>query len=277
MSHLVCPLCGKNAPLSTLNPEAIDLDIKVVSFKGLGYRRGFAKSEEHSILGDDEYSPMLAKKNLQLCNMFISAGVLKRSDVENALNIDSKRDNNSLIAKVKGSQNVIASLESQLRERNEENEIKEQVDYIIREGVKFTSPGSITADAEGWYLKLTPDELELGLYLHLVIRELPIKLKNRLLPHILADEDPLWYEYFLKDVPKRKSIAELLLDEDSRGVVHLKEEDGTVRELRYESVHLFNQEENTISMKTLKEIVSDAKNLMNDPDDVEKLRKILRG
>ena len=62
MSHLVCPLCGKNAPLSTLNPEAIDLDVKVVSFKGLGYGKGFAKSEEHSILGDDLYSPMLARR-----------------------------------------------------------------------------------------------------------------------------------------------------------------------------------------------------------------------
>lgn len=89
MSHLVCPLCGKNAPLSTLDPVGLDLDIRVVSFKGLGRGRGFEKAEEHSILGDEEYSPALANRSLQLCRMFIEAGVLERDVVEKMLDISS--------------------------------------------------------------------------------------------------------------------------------------------------------------------------------------------
>jgi hypothetical protein len=57
MSHLVCPLCGKYSALSTWDPEAFNLDVNVVSFKGLGRGNGFAKLDPYSVLGDDEVTP----------------------------------------------------------------------------------------------------------------------------------------------------------------------------------------------------------------------------
>ena len=76
MSHLLCPLCGKYAPLSTLDPDRLDLDLRVVSFVGLGRGRGFSKTDEHSILGDGEHSPRIARRVAELCRMFLEAGEL---------------------------------------------------------------------------------------------------------------------------------------------------------------------------------------------------------
>ena len=76
MSHLVCPLCGKNAPLSTLDPENLPFDLKTVSFRGLGRGRGFAKSEEISIMDDDEYAPVIAKRIEKLYHFFVEQGLI---------------------------------------------------------------------------------------------------------------------------------------------------------------------------------------------------------
>jgi len=82
MSHIRCPLCGKNAPISSFDPSSLDLDLKLVSFRGLGRGKGFEVSEEHSVLGDEEYSPLIAERVLDLCKMFVDAGVI---DLEHAL------------------------------------------------------------------------------------------------------------------------------------------------------------------------------------------------
>jgi len=53
-----------------------------VSFRGLGRGKGFEVSEEHSVLGDEEYSPLIAERVLDLCKMFVDEGVI---DLEYAL------------------------------------------------------------------------------------------------------------------------------------------------------------------------------------------------
>jgi len=82
MSHIRCPLCGKNAPISSFDPSSLDLDLRLVSFRGLGRGKGFEVSEEHSVLGDEEYSPLIAERVLDLCKMFVDAGVI---DLEHEL------------------------------------------------------------------------------------------------------------------------------------------------------------------------------------------------
>ena len=62
MSHLLCPLCGKYSALSTLISNELEPDLKVVSFKGLGRKKGFVRSEVYSILGDDEYTPIIVDR-----------------------------------------------------------------------------------------------------------------------------------------------------------------------------------------------------------------------
>ena len=279
MSHLVCPLCGKSAPLSTLNPDVLDLDIKVVRFRGLGYGRGFAKSEEYSILGDDEYSPILAKRSLLLCGMFINAGVLRREDVQNVLNISSTNTNltEALSEQINEKQSTIVYLENQLKKLNDENELREEVDYLLREGAELASPGCMTADSGGWHLRLTNEELELEFYLQLLVRELPVKLKNKLLSQIINDENPLWFEFFIVDAPRRKSFAEILLNEDRVDIIHQLDANGIPIEIRIETVPLTNRNENMIHMKDLIKIVSDIKSVINDPFDIEKFRKVLIG
>ena len=77
MSHIRCPLCGLNAAVSGFDPSELDLDLRATSFIGLGHGRGFAPVEEYSVLGDDEFSPMVADRVLSLCRMFLDAGVIK--------------------------------------------------------------------------------------------------------------------------------------------------------------------------------------------------------
>ena len=74
MSHLACPLCGLNAPLSTLDPSKLDLDLTLKEFKGLGRGKGFKSLPPISVLGDDKYTPMIFNRIADLCTMFYTAG-----------------------------------------------------------------------------------------------------------------------------------------------------------------------------------------------------------
>ena len=81
MSHLACPLCGKYAPLTSFDPENLDLDLCLVSFIGLGRGRGFTTSDKISILGDETYSPMIADRIVDLLKMFLNEGVISREQI----------------------------------------------------------------------------------------------------------------------------------------------------------------------------------------------------
>jgi len=87
MSHIQCPMCGLNSPLSKFNPSALDFDVRLVQFRGLGRGRGFEVSNEFSVLGDEEYSPMVAERVLALCGMFLENGVISREMLINKLRL----------------------------------------------------------------------------------------------------------------------------------------------------------------------------------------------
>jgi len=89
MSHLECPLCGKNAPLSSFDPCSLDLDLRLVSFRGLGRGKGFEVSDEYSVLGDDVYSPQVAERALDLCRMFLDNRVIDSEQTMRKLGLDS--------------------------------------------------------------------------------------------------------------------------------------------------------------------------------------------
>ena len=74
MSHLACPLCGLNAPLSKFDPSNLDLDVIIKAFGGLGRAKGFACVSADSVLGDDLYSPMIFNRIANLCAMFLKEG-----------------------------------------------------------------------------------------------------------------------------------------------------------------------------------------------------------
>jgi hypothetical protein len=92
MSHIICPLCGKNSPMSTFNPEALDLDLRACNFKGLGQSYGFHKVDEHSVLGDDIYSKPVSRRVLSLTKMFLDNNILDIGEIMQTLGIDKELD-----------------------------------------------------------------------------------------------------------------------------------------------------------------------------------------
>jgi hypothetical protein len=81
MSHVRCPLCGKDSFISNFNPNELDLDIYVRSFVGLGYRGGFAPTQDESVLGDDEFTPKIKNRCIDLLNLFVEQGIISRREL----------------------------------------------------------------------------------------------------------------------------------------------------------------------------------------------------
>jgi hypothetical protein len=70
----------------------------------------------------------------------------------------------------------------------------------------------------------------------------------------------------VKNIKRRKTAMESLLDEDRVRVIRERDERGGTHEVRVETVPLYDGGSNPISMTTLKKIVSKAKNEVNNPD-----------
>jgi hypothetical protein len=299
MSHLVCPLCGKNAPLSTLNPDNLDLDLKVVSFRGLGRGKGFAKAEEHSVLGDDEISPIIARRTLQLCRMFIKEGLLKSVDVIETLSTEKAKDGkseavitipqlelmhptatesfyinqiNELNRIIINRDYTINSLNRKINENNTDYEINAQVDYIIRNGVEVGGSENVGVDSNGWVLKINPSSEALNLYLYEVVKEIPLNLKEKLLQHVKPIGFPSLYNN-LVNTSRKKSALEELAEIGSVGVAEMKDKNGSIREVKYESILYRPESYNSISMKGLEVVVSRVKELVKDPEKMTKIHE----
>ena len=153
MSHLVCPLCGKNAPLSTLNPSVLDLDLKVVSFQGLGRGKGFKVSEKWSILGDDDVTPVISERIVDLCKMLVNEGIIKKDRIAGELGIRAsesptvKKLENEL-SKEKGfMEKMKIELAAAQRGYNIQNNRANRLLELIRDNVRKTDELS---DEEEW-------------------------------------------------------------------------------------------------------------------------------
>ena len=87
MSHLQCPLCGLTRAINGWDPENYDLDIKVCSFLGLGYKKGFEKTGESSVLGDQDITPRIIDRILELLKHFINELIISPEIVRKRLNL----------------------------------------------------------------------------------------------------------------------------------------------------------------------------------------------
>jgi hypothetical protein len=226
MSHLVCPLCGKNAPLSTLNPENLPFDLKLVSFKGLGREMGFAKSEEVSIMGDEEFTPIIADRIDLLYKFFVERRAIKVPLIGFNDELIIKQIE-ALKRQLLTKDLEINSLSNNLKEITENDELDRQVDYIIRESLDLANAHSqLVADDSGWHLNLPNDSPELGCYLFLIMTEISSQLKERLLRHVIREGNPTFYDSMLKHFPKRQSIAEQIMDIDNESAIETIDEFG---------------------------------------------------
>jgi hypothetical protein len=265
MSHLACPLCGKNAPLSTLDPESLPLDLKTVSFKGLGRGKGFAIDKEVSIMDDDEYTPIIAERIEKLYHFFVEKGqiVVPMITPNDELYLKQINDLKNQIS-VKNYE--ISTLNISLGELKTEVEIDKQIDYIIRESLDLANARSlVTADEDGWYLTLSPNPSELEYYLFLIMPELPSKLKERLLQHVQRVGNPLFYDMMLKNFPRRQSIAEKLLDVSNENTCAAIDEFGRQCVRIFRPVYYPEFAEKSISFEGLKRLVGKVKEQIRDP------------
>lgn len=154
MSHLACPLCGKYAPLSTLNPSILDLDLKLVSFQGLGRGKGFKVSEKWSILGDDDVTPVISERIVNLCKMLVNEGVIKKDRIAGELGIRAsegptvKKLENEL-SKVKGfMEKLKIELAAAQRGYSIENNRANRLLDLIRDNVRKTDEFSYEEEWE---------------------------------------------------------------------------------------------------------------------------------
>ena len=86
MSHVRCPMCGKDSAFKSFNPEDLDLDIYVRQTSGLGYGRGFSYGPDESVLGDDYFTP----KVMDRCIELLKLGIEKDSVTSRELGVKLK-------------------------------------------------------------------------------------------------------------------------------------------------------------------------------------------
>ena len=270
MSHLVCPLCGKNAPLSTLDPESQPLDLRTVSFRGLGRGKGFAVNEKVSIMGDEEYTPIIAERIEKLFKFFVDKGEIYVPIITPNVELYAKQIEEHK-RQISERDFKIHSLSKSLDEITEESEIGKRVDYIIRESLELENARShLTADEDGWYMALSPKPSEIEYYLFLIMPELPGKLKERLLLHVRRDGNPIFYDFMLKHFPRRQSIMERLFEIDNKDTFEVLDRFGR------QCVHIFKPiyypefASNSISFEDLKRLVKSAKEHIRDPEYIIK-------
>ena len=95
MSEFVqCPTCGKSTAVEHFHPEDLDLDIKLITMKGLGKGRGFEVVNRRSALEDAEVDVIEPIKNrtLDILKILIQSGYLTLDKVEEFLNEDGIED-----------------------------------------------------------------------------------------------------------------------------------------------------------------------------------------
>ena len=254
MSHLDCPLCGLSVPLSKFNPESLELDLRVVSFKGLGKWRGFEKQDAHSILGDDEHSPRVAGRVLELCRMFIESDVLNREEVSEKLGLKtdasamSKQEYLEEIKRLNGeleSLNLIRKREvenyqkqvnqalalreaaeanyrgvvAELKKLREEATTTQKVNYILTQGEKLLPRSHIKLADSPLFVEADMNTPEFIRFLQVLLPELPSGLRKGVLDRVRARDDlvrPLLES--LSRLPRLMTVQEKLLEFQSREV-----------------------------------------------------------
>ena len=129
MTHLVCPMCGLSVPLQKFNPEDVELDINVVSFRGLGRGKGFEKTNVESILGDDYYTPMIGARAKAICNLVNGTSLLNGivfSDLKRIAQMNSPKE-----PKQNNSNNSVSYLRK-IRELEKDKEDEMEIKKLLK-------------------------------------------------------------------------------------------------------------------------------------------------
>jgi hypothetical protein len=85
MSHVRCPLCGRDCAVSVFDPSKLDRDIYTRQVRRAS--RGFDPGPDESVLGDDIFTPMIKDRCLDLIRLFMENGIISSSEVTRELKI----------------------------------------------------------------------------------------------------------------------------------------------------------------------------------------------
>ncbi len=209
MSHVNCPLCGRNQALSKFNPESLDDDIYVVSFRGLGRGRGFEKTGETSTMAPgDPVTDQVKDRCLAIIDFLLKSGCANTEEVYETLNIQNpqelKEDLDEYETVVK---DLLESARKLFDEYTFETDVDEDPMGALREvlGVLDSEYESLEAKEEKVYA---------------VIRELVDDVENALKGDYDFDFDP--GEDSLESL---KTCIQVLLDEYEATSADAEEED----------------------------------------------------
>jgi len=216
-------------PLSKLERGNFPIGLKTISFSNAGYRKGFTPNEPISVMGDEEITPIIASRVIEVYNFFVEHGeITPPLNAEHELILEQYKE---VKKNLSTEQTKKLYLEKQLKELENNYELEKQVDYIIRSSLRIrNSHEYLTVDDNGWILTISsrPDQLER--YLLLLMLELPGKLKDELLQHIDGRNNPMFYKYWLLDASMMLNISQRMMDFDNQNTITGVEESGKISE-----------------------------------------------
>jgi len=80
MSHISCMLCGLQRPVSNYDPTNYENELYLISKRSKGYRGGF-DDDFVPILGDDEYTPLIKNRILEIVRAFKEKGIISETEL----------------------------------------------------------------------------------------------------------------------------------------------------------------------------------------------------
>jgi hypothetical protein len=80
-------MCGKDSATSTFDPMSMDNDFYIRQAIPLGYRKGFTFTPNESVLGDDEFTPMIRDRCIGILRILLDNNLLTKQNIEEEFKI----------------------------------------------------------------------------------------------------------------------------------------------------------------------------------------------
>jgi hypothetical protein len=275
VTHLICPLCGLSVPLSKLYRGNFPIDLKTISFRNAGYRKGFAPNEPVSVMGDEEITPVIASRVKELYDFFVEHGEITPPVNPECASLLVQL--NEVKRRLSAEETSNLRLETEMDEREEDCELDRQVDYVIRSSLSIRGTREqLAVDDDGWKLVISARPGRLERFLLLLMPYMPGKLKGRLLSHIDGEENPVFYRYWFLSFPMRLNTAQRMLDSDNENTVIDVDESGRKIERVIEPREYPEFAVKSIGFEELKRLVKDAVEHSDDLGYIGKMIKDVR-
>jgi hypothetical protein len=223
MSHLACPLCGLNAPLSYLDPSELDLDLTLKAFKGLGRGKGFECISVGSVLGDDKYTPMIFNRIADLCTMFYMAGCSAPDGCMFAKLWQAEKEKSSpsgTLSQVRRTQlehAQIRRLKEQIEGLKKTLIVNKAVEWVLGCLMENSEFSVITEVGVPWVLWIR--KVREGFFKDLLeyFDGLSTPIRQQLKTRVRSEDDGIRIileEFLFKSPPRKKSVSDRMFDVD---------------------------------------------------------------